>query len=287
MEGLTKAITDRIVEAILREARTKFAHHNGGDEYYTQEEDVVGILTTLSEHLRGKVVYCPCDNPNTSYFYKTLHDNFGKWGLRGLYTTWMPNMSCYYDGKNEVRGRIKSGRFQDTDEFFTKCDVVITNPPFSNAQPTEMINMIHRHGKEYIMIADRALTMLQSVFNYVRNGSMRTLDRRIDTFDTPEGKKAGAPAAVYTSFDTKTPFFKTGVKYDPNIHRKFDNLDAIDCGDNFNMIPDDYYGNIAVSANGGGFLRKLNNDQFEIVSGIIRPKMDGKPKKRMLIRRKR
>ena len=280
-------IADRIVETIINEVRKDFSYRNRGDEFYTQKEDVAKILATLSEHLRGKVVYCPCGNADHSFFYKTLRDNFKKWGLRGLYATWLPNMACYYDGTKETRWRIDSGRFQDTGDFFAKCDVVVTNPPFSKSQPNEMIDIIYRHGKEYIMIADRALTMLQRVFKYVRGGSMRTLDMRLGMFDRPDGTKMEAPAAAYTSFRSKKPFFMTGVSYDPRIHRRFDDLDAIDCGDNFNLIPDDYYGPIAVSANGGGFLRKLNDDQFEIISDIIRPKMDGKPKKRMLIQRKK
>ena len=52
-------------------------------------------------------------------------------------------------------------------------------------------------------------------------------------------------------------------------------------------LPDDYYGWIAVSSNGGGFLRKLNDEQFEVYPKLVRPMMNGKPKKRMLIRRKR
>ncbi len=137
------------------------------------------------------------------------------------------------------------------------------------------------------MVADRALTQLQNMFQYVKDGSLRTLDKRMGMYDSDDGTQKGAPSAVYTNLELDTPYFKTGVKYDPKIHKKFDDLDAIDCGDNFNMIPDDYYGYIAVSSNGGGFLRKLNDEQFEIYPKLVRPKMNGKPKKRMLIRRKR
>lgn len=285
---LLKEKIEKIIKDIINE-RKEFAYGGRGDEFYTQESDVQDILTTLCDELRGKVVYCPCANPEMSYFYKLLKENFSKFGLRGLYTTWMSNKVCYFDGQDEHISPIKSGRFQDTGEYFDLCDVVITNPPFSNGQPKEMLKMIMSRGKEYIMIADRALTQLQSVFDYVRNGSLRTLDKRIDTFDRPDGSKGGAPAAVYTNLKRNVPFFQTGVKYDPKIHRKFDDYDAIDCGDiekGFRMIPDDYYGNIAVSSNGGGFLRYLNDDQFEIVDRLVRPKMNGVPKKRMIIRRK-
>lgn len=277
------------IERYIREAlneRKSFGYAHGGDEYYTQENDVREIFDVLGEQLNGKIVYVPCANPKMSMFYKVLKENFHNFGIRGIYATWLKNKACYYDGRKEYVTSIKSGRFQDTGEYFDMCDVVITNPPFSKGQPKEMLKMILDRGKEYIMIADRALTQLQSVFNYVRNGSIRTLDKRIDTFDGPDGLKRGAPTAVYTNLKRDVPFFKTGVKYDPQIHRKFDDYDAIDCGNNFRIIPDDYMGNIAVSSNGGGFLRYLNDDQFEIVDKLVRPTMDGKPKKRMIIRRK-
>ena len=277
------------IERYIREAlneRKSFGYAHGGDEYYTQESDVREIFNVLGEQLNGKIVYIPCANPKMSKFYKVLKEKFNDFGIRGIYTTWMDNKACYYDGKKEHITPIKSGRFQDTGKYFDMCDVVITNPPFSKGQPKEMLKMIVDRGKKYIMIADRALTQLQSVFDYVRNGSIRTLDKRIDTFDRPDGSKGGAPTAVYTNMERNVPTFKTGVKYDPQIHRKFDNYDAIDCGDDYRMIPDDYMGNIAVSANGGGFLRHLNDDQFEIVDRLVRPKMNGVPKKRMIIRRK-
>ena len=283
--NLLKEKIEKIIRNIINE-RKEFAYGGRGDEFYTQESDVQDILTTLCDELRGKVVYCPCANPKMSYFYKFLKENFSKFGLRGLYTTWMENKVCYFDGQDEHISPIKSGRFQDTGEYFDLCDVVITNPPFSDGQPKEMLKMITDRGKECIMIADKAFTQLQSVFKYVRNGSLRSLDKKIDKFDRPDGSKGRAPAAVYTNLKRTVPFFQTGVKYDPKKHHKFDDYDAIDCGDDYRTIPDDYYGNIAISSNGGGFLSHLNDDQFEIVDDLVRPKMNGVPKKRMIIRRK-
>lgn len=278
-------IIHRVIYDILSEKRSGFGYAGGGDEYYTTDEDVKNIITRISHYLKGKVVYCPCANPNLSKFYKYLKDNFSNLGLAGVYTTWMENKACYYDGEKEHIYPIKSGRFQDTDEFFENCDVVITNPPFSKGQPSQMLSMINSHGKDYVMIADKAFTQLQSVFGDVATGRMNSLDYEISYFDRPNGSISKVPTAVYTSFDDDKPYFQTGIKYDPLIHKKFDNYDAIDCGDNYNLIPDDYMGNIAISSNGAGFLRKFNRGQFEIVDKLVRPKMNGVPKKRMIIRR--
>lgn len=275
------------IKRVLNE-RDSFGYAGGGDEYYTREKDVREIFDMLGDQLEDKIVYCPCDNPEISMFYKILKEKYHDFGLRGLFATWIDGMACYYDGTTERRWSIPSGRFQDNGRFFDACDVVATNPPFSEGQPSQLFKMVNSRGKKYIMVADRALTQLQSLFQYVKDGSLRSLDKRMGFYDGDKANKNGAPSAVYTNMERNTPDFKTGVKYDPSVHSKFDNYDAIDCGNDFNTIPDDYYGNIAVSSNGGGFIRKMNDDQFEFVGDkLVRPRMNGKPKKRMIIRRKR
>lgn len=284
----------KITESQLRSAilnvlneRKAFGYAGGGDEYYTREEDVREIFDMLGGQLNGKVVYCPCDNPKISMFYKILKEKYQDFGLRGLFATWIDGKAAHYNGRSESIKDITSGRFQDNGYFFDVSDVIVTNPPFSDGQPSQLFNMVHSRGKEYIMVADRALTQLQNMFQYVRDGSLRTLDKRMGKYNGENGESKGAPSAVYTNMKRDVSEFTTGVKYNPRVHKKFDNLDAIDCGDDFNMIPDDYYGWIAVSSNGGGFLRKLNDEQFEVYPKLVRPMMNGKPKKRMLIRRKR
>ena len=279
-------IISEAIRSVLDE-RDSFGYAGGGDEYYTREVDVREIFDMLGSQLRGMVVYCPCDNPEISMFYKVLKEKYHDFGLRGLFATWIDGYACYYDGNRERKWTIASGRFQDNGRFFDACDVVVTNPPFSGGQPAQLFKMVNSRGKKYIMVADRALTQLQNMFQYVKDGSLRSLDKRMGMYDGDRANKNGAPSAVYTNMERNVPEFKTGVKYDPKIHRKFDDLDAIDCGNDFNMIPDDYYGNIAVSSNGGGFLRLMNDGQFEFVGDkLVRPHMDGKPKKRMIIRRK-
>ena len=140
--NLLKEKIEKIIRDVINE-RKEFAYGGRGDEFYTQESDVQDILTTLCDELRGKVVYCPCANPEMSYFYKFLKENFSKFGLRGLYTTWMANKVCYFDGQDEHISPIKSGRFQDTGEYFDLCDVVIERKLLDNyLDPKEGYEMI-------------------------------------------------------------------------------------------------------------------------------------------------
>jgi len=40
------------------------------DEFYTQRSDIENELHHYAEHFRGKVVYCNCDDPVSSEFWK-------------------------------------------------------------------------------------------------------------------------------------------------------------------------------------------------------------------------
>lgn len=57
------------------------------DEFYTQLADIERELKHYREHFRGKVVYCNCDDPRISNFFKYLSYNFEQLGLKKLIAT--------------------------------------------------------------------------------------------------------------------------------------------------------------------------------------------------------
>jgi Adenine-specific methyltransferase EcoRI/HNH endonuclease len=57
------------------------------DEFYTQLVDVEAELRHYRDHLRGKVVFCNCDDPYESNFFKYFAMNFNYLGLKKLITT--------------------------------------------------------------------------------------------------------------------------------------------------------------------------------------------------------
>jgi len=61
------------------------------DEFYTQYVDIQkegeAYLEFDKEAFRGKVVYCNCDDPFESNFFKYFAANFNKLGLKKLITT--------------------------------------------------------------------------------------------------------------------------------------------------------------------------------------------------------
>lgn len=57
------------------------------DEFYTQMDDISNELKHYREHFRGKVVFCNCDDPYESNFFKYFALNFNSLGLKKLIAT--------------------------------------------------------------------------------------------------------------------------------------------------------------------------------------------------------
>jgi len=57
------------------------------DEFYTQLTDIEKEIKHYKEQFRGKVVYCNCDDPFESNFFKYFAVNFNHLGLKQLITT--------------------------------------------------------------------------------------------------------------------------------------------------------------------------------------------------------
>lgn len=63
------------------------AKANKKDEFYTQRVDIENELRHYKPHFAGKVVYCNCDDPYESWFFKYFAMNFNALGLKKLIVT--------------------------------------------------------------------------------------------------------------------------------------------------------------------------------------------------------
>ena len=52
------------------------------DEFYTRYSDIANELGHYRKFLKGQIVYCNCDDPSWSNFWKFFHNNFASLGLR-------------------------------------------------------------------------------------------------------------------------------------------------------------------------------------------------------------
>ena len=80
------------------------------DEFYTQyvdiQREVEAYLEFDSDTFRGKVVYCNCDDPFESNFFKYFAANFNKLGLKKL-------VSTSYDGSPIAGAQITFSEYEE------------------------------------------------------------------------------------------------------------------------------------------------------------------------------
>ena len=57
------------------------------DEFYTQLGDIANELKHYRDQLRNKVIFCNCDDPFESNFFKYFAANFNTLGLKKLIAT--------------------------------------------------------------------------------------------------------------------------------------------------------------------------------------------------------
>jgi hypothetical protein len=86
------------------------------DEFYTQLTDVEKELSNYKDQLKGKVIFCNCDDPYESNFFKYFAMNFNNLGLKKLIATCFDpspiagtQLSLY-----EVEPALKKGINNDT-----------------------------------------------------------------------------------------------------------------------------------------------------------------------------
>lgn len=82
---------------MARNASLRKADKSKNDEFYTKLSDVQNELTHYDCRFLNKIVYCNCDNPFNSNFFKYFALNFKRLGLKRLICT------CY--GKNSSGGQ--------------------------------------------------------------------------------------------------------------------------------------------------------------------------------------
>ncbi|NMB68443.1 MAG: hypothetical protein GYA20_06750 [Chloroflexi bacterium] len=76
---------------MAKNARLNKANILKNDEFYTQLSDIEAEMLHYREHFRGKVIFCNCDDPFESNFFKYFAMNFNFLGLKKLIAT------CYSD----------------------------------------------------------------------------------------------------------------------------------------------------------------------------------------------
>ena len=262
------------------------------DEFYTRLEDIEKEMCHYREHFRGKVIYCNCDDPKESNFFRFFSLQFEFLGLKKLISTGYKEnghgVAYIYEGdKNgnnlpddsEIQAYELQGngdfRSDECVKFLKEADVIVTNPPFSLFR--EVVAQLVAYDKKFLLLGNNNAITYKEIFplimqnklwlGYSNNKTMEfVLSDSYEKWDRIEnGKKIGKVPAIswFTNLehDHRNRPLGLAQRYDPRYYPKYDNYDAIECSKVMD-IPRDYNGVIGVPIT---FLDKYCPTQFKIV----------------------
>lgn len=261
------------------------------DEFYTLYEDIEKELVHYKDYLAGKSVYCCCDNPEVSNFWKYLHEHFSEYRLKSLTCTFYSNcdrvyMKQYMGGADEdITAGVVTWLYGDGDFRSEECkhimsinDVIITNGPFSLNK--QLYKQIMNLGKDFILVVGSTMLTHSAEVHLVMQGKMRAGLNGLSKFERPTGEYDNIFAFWLTTFpvnNNKHLELYTD-KYDYKIYDNCSFLygDIIEVP-RLPLIPDGYKGLMGVPVT---IMRYWNtdNEQFEVL-GVAREFLDYIPDK--------
>ena len=242
------------------------------DEFYTQISDIEKELKHYKHHFKDKVIFCNCDDPDKSHFYKYFKMNFEALGLKKLITTHYKTdastykIECYgsYNTKDIKTVLKQNGDFRSDEciELLKESDIVVTNPPFSLFR--EYIALLEEYNKKYVIIGNKNAIIYKDTFKLIKDDKLWLGYTSVKEFRQPDGtiKKFGN-----IGWFTNLPIDKRNEKlflhktYSSELYPKYDNYDAINVN-KVKDIPCDYDGVMGVPVT---FLDKYNPEQFELL----------------------
>ena len=135
------------------------------------------------KHFKNKIVFCNCDDPEWSNFWKNFHLNFEYLGLKKLITTHYdasePTYMMEYEGGNDADtsvGKItplkQNGDFRSPEciELLKSADIVVTNPPFSLFR--EYIGQLMEYKKKFVIIGNMNAITYKEIFPLIQNNQL-------------------------------------------------------------------------------------------------------------------
>lgn len=247
------------------------------DEFYTQLTDVSKEMMYYKEHFKDKIVFCNCDDPTWSAFWRYFHLNFTELGLKKLISThYVKEETTYkmeYTGgdDNDIEIGVKTplegnGDFRNREclDLLDECDIVVTNPPFSLFR--EYVAVLMEHKKKFIILGNMNALTYKEIFPLIRDNqlwygaSIHSGDRKFYVPDNypleaagcgvdEDGKRYIRVKGVrwYTNMDysARHEELKLWKTYNESEFPKYENYDAININ-KYSEIPVDYNGVMGV-----------------------------------------
>ena len=252
------------------------------DEFYTQLTDVAKELMHYKKHFKDKIVFCNCDDPTWSAFWKYFHLNFAELGLKKLISTHYDREEATYKMEytggddNDIEIGVKTplegnGDFRNQEclDLLDESDIVVTNPPFSCYR--SFVAVLMEHKKNFLIIGNKNAITYKEFFPLLKENKVWIGYENPSEFMTPDGmtKKVQGLCRWFTNLDIPKRHENLILwkHYTPEEYPKFDELPDVINIDKVQNIPVGFDGLMAVPIT---FLDKYNPEQFEIIDALNR-----------------
>ena len=281
-------------KVIVEEHKNQALHsakRNNNDEFYTTRKDIDQELIHYHDQLKGKVIYCNCDNYKHSEFFNYFKDNFDVIKPKKVIFTYLSGTNKVKKATISKKGvkvkTIKStGSFDSPEsiEILKKSDIVITNPPFSMFRA--FISLPIQYNKDYLIIGSYLGVTAIPVVPHAIDGTHKVGYTKPTLFVTPGGSIEKLGIVEWHTTLENNPETRPFGTYDYNIedYRYYDNTNILSC-DTMKSIPLDYTGYMGVPLS---IFCRYDCSRHKIHELIKKPIIDGRQKfKRVLIRLKK
>ena len=281
------------------------------DEFYTRIEDIENELSHYEKKFEGKVVFCNCDDPQESNFWKYFYGSFKYLKLKKLISTHYEKGAQSYklEASLDNHGNLNvittdlngDGDFRSEEciEILKEADIVVTNPPFSLFR--EYIKQLIDYKKEFIILGNPNAVTYKDIFTLIKDNKIwigfkswsKDMYFHVNKDYAEwlvENKKEGSGYVIdsetkevlarvqaiwYTNISAKGSHHTEPLglkdKYLLEKYPKYDNYNAIEVP-TVKKIPKDYYELMGVPIT---FLADYCPTQFELVGIMTGAKGEG------------
>ena len=174
------------------------ARKGKNNEFYTQMADITKEMNNYTDHFKGKIVYCNCDDPKESKFFDYFTKRFHGLGLNKVITTcyknsnwkhfskhnsdqavWLEYKGDLIEGKRKpdldktsVKPLIEDGDFRSDEcvALLKEADIVVTNPPFTLFR--DYIELLMNNNKKFIVLGNMNAITVKSIFPYFKQNKI-------------------------------------------------------------------------------------------------------------------
>ena len=255
------------------------------DEFYTLYTDVEKEVSLYSQYLKDKVIYCNCDNPYVSNFFRYFANNFKALGIKKVIAT------CYNNGKGAFKAIIEhqvedvekwlnnynvtlldgDGDFASPEcvKLLDEADIVVTNPPFSKFR--DFVALLIEHKKQFLIIGNKNAIAYKEIFPLIKENKLwfgYTSPKEFVQPDGAEQKKMFGFTRWFTNLqiEKREEYLDLFENYSPDKYPMYDNYLAINV-DRVSDIPCNEWFEMTVDEDRYNKLKATYGDDCVLIDG--------------------